>query len=57
MKNVRIWQLGSIEEGIMPTKEALENLHKTIKEQDDSNTINIIWGPDPIKVTQYHGGD
>jgi len=57
MKNIRIWQLGSIEEGIMPTKEALENLHKTIKEQDDSNTINIIWGPDPIKVTQYHGGD
>ena len=47
---IRVWQLGSLDHKIYPTKEALERLEKTIKDIHEKGLTDIIWGPE-LKVT------
>lgn len=39
---LRIFKLGSLEHGISPTKEAVEQLAESLK----AGVTDIIWGPD-----------
>lgn len=64
MKKIRLWTLGSLEHRIVPTKYAIENLEKKIKEVvgEEEGVVNFVWGPDlevkmidlsdePLKIT------
>ena len=39
---MRIWKLGSLDHGILPTKEAINSLSELLA----SNPDDIVWGPD-----------
>lgn len=41
-RTIRVWKLGSLEHGIMPTQEAVDTLTELLA----AGASDIIWGPD-----------
>ena len=48
MKKIRLWKLGSLEHGVVPTKQAITKLRKMVEEltKDEEDVINFVWGPE-----------
>lgn len=57
-KTIRLWQIGDLDRGAMPTKEAYDELVKALGNAKSSKDefVDIIWGPD-LKVTELPVGE
>lgn len=42
-KYIRLWKLGSMEHGIIPTQKEFEKLTNLLKDWDGKSTVDIIW--------------
>jgi len=63
ISQVRIWKLGDLEKGIMPTDAAIEKLSDILLSNPGGGAFDLIWGPDltfqeyKTDVHQFLGGD
>ncbi len=55
MSKIRLWQLGSLEYQIAPTKKAASKLRELLESRIDGEDLDLIWGPD-LKVTEFDNG-
>ncbi len=46
ISHIRIWQLGSLEHKIMPTKAAFDALNEVLVYAGNGESFDLIWGPD-----------
>lgn len=42
---IRLWKLGNLDKGIIPSKETIDRLAELLK-QTNGETVDIIWGPE-----------
>ena len=56
MSKIRLWQLGSLEYQIAPTKKAASKLRELLESRIDGEDLDLIWGPD-LKVTTIEGDE
>lgn len=54
-RTLRVWQLGSMEHHIFPTRDAIDKLADILRHQTDT-TMDMIWGPE-LTVTELRGAD
>lgn len=52
ISQVRLWQLGDLDKGLMPTEEAIEKLSDILLSNPGGGAFDLIWGPD-LKVVDY----
>ena len=52
ISQVRVWTLGDLEKGILPTDAAIEKLSDILLSNPGGGAFDLIWGPD-LKVTDY----
>lgn len=46
ISSVRLWQLGSLEKEIVPTKGALDKVRNMLANIDAAGSTDVVWGPD-----------
>lgn len=56
MKKIRLWKLGSIRDGIIPSKEGLEKLQAKITELvgEEEGVVNFVWSDD-LTIEEHFG--
>jgi hypothetical protein len=52
ISQVRIWKLGDLERGILPTDEAIDKLAEILLSNPGGGAFDLIWGPD-LQVEEY----
>lgn len=52
ISQVRVWTLGDLDKGILPTDAAIEKLADILLSNPGGGAFDLIWGPD-LKVTDY----
>jgi hypothetical protein len=52
ISQIRLWKLGDLEKGIIPTEAAIEKLSDILLSNPGGGAFDLIWGPD-ISVTEY----
>lgn len=53
-KVIRLWKLGDIEKGIIPSKESIENLREILKKSKEEEITDIVWSDDiKLEVIEY----
>ncbi len=52
ISQVRVWTLGDLEKGIMPTDNAIDKLANILLSNPGGGAFDLIWGPD-LKVQEY----
>lgn len=52
ISQVRVWTLGDLEKGILPTDEAIETLGDILLSNPGGGAFDLIWGPD-LKMQEY----
>jgi hypothetical protein len=53
-KKIRLWQLGNLDQKIVPTKEAVCRLQDLVSKADSEETINIVWENQTLKITEFN---
>lgn len=46
ISNVRLWQLGSFEHNIYPSREALQKLRNILAKNVGGGVLDLVWGPE-----------
>ena len=46
ISNIRLWNLGSLEEKILPTKAAINKLRNILASNVGGGTMDLVWGPE-----------
>lgn len=57
ISNIRLWTLGSLEDRIFPTKEAIDRLREILASNQGGGTMELVWGPElsfKESATQVH---
>lgn len=52
ISQVRIWKLGDLDKGIMPTDAAIEKLSDILLSNPGGGAFDLIWGPD-LNIQEY----
>ncbi len=52
ISQVRVWTLGDMEKGLMPTAEGIDKLAEILLSNPGGGAFDLIWGPD-LKVQEY----
>lgn len=52
ISQVRVWTLGDMEKGLMPTSDAIDRLAEILLSNPGGGAFDLIWGPD-LKVQEY----
>lgn len=52
ISQVRVWTLGDLEKGILPTDAAIDKLANILLANPGGGAFDLIWGPD-LKVNEY----
>lgn len=52
ISQVRVWTLGDLEKGILPTDAAIDKLANILLSNPGGGAFDLIWGPD-LKVNEY----
>lgn len=47
---IRVWRMGDLEHGIIPTKEQIDHLADILRNSNPDDGMDLIWGPD-LKVS------
>lgn len=42
---IRLWRIGSAEEKIIPTTEAIKKLENLLSNKEGKDVIDVVWGP------------
>lgn len=55
---IRLWKLGSLEHGVIPTKQAITKLRLAVEKltKEEKDVLNFVWGPD-ITVQEFEFED
>lgn len=57
ISNIRLWTIGSLEDRIFPTKEAIDRLREILSSNQGGGTMELVWGPElsfKESATQVH---
>lgn len=49
ISNIRLWNMGSLEHSVLPTREGLAKLAEILQNHMGGGVIDLVWGPD-LKV-------
>lgn len=54
MSYIRLWKLGDLDKGVLPTDAAFEKLASILSNRNPEQDLDILWGP-AIEVVTIEG--
>ena len=46
ISNIRLWNLGSFEHNVFPTREAINKVRRILSNRNGGGVIDLVWGPE-----------